>query len=53
MSWEDTTRTLCLNARKGSYPGMPSEMPVRVRVAGRDKEIVVQYTGEKCVRVGV
>lgn len=53
MEWEDITHTLCLNARKGSYPGMPSETTVRVRVAGGDEERVVQYRGENCVRVEV
>lgn len=34
MHWDDATRTLTIDARKGSYPGMPGNLSFHVVIAG-------------------
>ena len=50
MRWDEETRSLTLERRQGSFPGMERERDFRVvlhKANGKTKEKIVRYTGEQ------
>ena len=45
LQWDDNARTLRIGQRQGSYPGMPSEKRLLVRLIGQPP-VDVRYTGQ-------
>jgi alpha-D-xyloside xylohydrolase len=45
MTWNDSTQTLTIGARVGSYPGMPATRTFRVVFDGPTQPKTAQYTG--------
>ena len=43
--WDDAFRTLTVDAREGSFPGMPGTRTFLLRVAGTDGTATLTYDG--------
>ncbi len=46
LQWNDAEGVLTVGERTGSYPGMPEETRLRVRLAGRNAEKEIIWRGE-------
>ncbi|MGM9713081.1 MAG: TIM-barrel domain-containing protein [Prevotella sp.] len=47
MTWNDKSRTLTIEPRKGEYPGMLQSRVFNIRLAGKKNVVNVTYNGDK------
>jgi alpha-D-xyloside xylohydrolase len=46
FKWNDKSKTLTIDSRKGNYPGMPLNRKLNVKVIGAGEK-TIDYSGER------